>query len=283
MALGSRPLAALAAARLADVLCKQRQLAPAEQALAAAELLAAGLDDRDGGSSSSTGGWCTPLGYCLATVQLVRAQLSAATAPAGGGGGAAARKAAWLACQAAAERCEQLAGSAPDSCSCWCRALHAEALLTAAEAALVLRDDRETALRFATAAAAGASAAACSGQRCQHAAALLFLGRHAESPQDGAAGQQQQQQQLAVWGLCPSPAGGAAWEPADVAEGAKGGGARSRKAAAAAKPVVAVGRGGRGKAATAAAAEDGGLPMSPSERQLWQALALSRGLLATHR
>jgi hypothetical protein len=247
-------MAALFAALLADVFCKQGQLAAAEQAASAAEQHLAVL----------TAGSSLPLLYCSAAVQLVRAQASVAAGSSGGGG---VSKAAWHECQVAVESCQELAAAGGPQ-HAWCSALHAAALLTAAEAALQ-RDDRAVALQHAAAALAATDGSATgSALRHQRAAALLFRGQHAVPPPATAG------QHLTVWGL--GQAGGGPGPP--EASAPKG---RAPRKAIAKQPAGRT----RGKAA-AAAIEDGGSAvagLAEHQQQLWQALELSSGLLSMHR
>ena len=256
VAAGCHPMAAMFAARLADVFCKQGQLAAAEQAASAAEQRLAVL----------AAGSSLPLWYCRAAVQLVRAQVSAAAGSSGG-----VSKAAWRECQVAVESCREVAAAGGPQ-HAWCSALHSAALLIAAEAALQ-RDDRAMALQHAAAAlAATGGSVTGSALRHQRAAALLFLGQHAAPPPTTT------EQHLAVWGLGQA-GGGAAPAEASAPKG------RAPRKAPAKQPA---GR-SRGKAA-AAVSEDGdaagaGLAelQQRQQQQLWQALELSSGLLSMHR
>lgn len=255
VAAGSASMAALFAARMADIFCKQGDVPAAEQAAAAAEQQ---LDTVPESGSLA-------LAYCTAAVQLVRAQLGLAAA--GGSPG----KAVWQACQTAVAGCEVLVSSAASDAAgagSFCSALHAAALLTLAEAA-IRRDDVAGARRHAAAALAAAeTGGTCSAARCQHASALLFLGRHAAT---GAAAQQH----LSIWGLGATGCGSSASCDAEAAAASK---SRARKQPA--------GR-GRSKAAAAAAEDVDGCNASAAQqdrmRQLWQALECSRGLLPAHR
>lgn len=255
VATGARPLAALFGARLADVYCKQGQAAVAEQAVAVAErqvavLAAAGL---------------TSVEYCRAAVQLARAQLGVSSAC------SSVNKAVWLASQAAVGTCHELAAApAASRPQQWCSALHAAALLLAAEAALG-RGDRPAALQQAAAALVAANGGgACSAARHHRAAALLFLGQHAAPHPEGDG-------HLAIWGLGQANACPGAEAPAAP----KG---RARKAPAK-QPA------GRGRSKAAAAAEEEECPSASTTavlqaqhlQHLWAALELSRGQLVTHR
>ncbi|KAL4433955.1 hypothetical protein ABPG75_000396 [Micractinium tetrahymenae] len=258
VAAGAAPVAAAFAARMADIYCKQGEVAAAQQAATAAEQQLEAVPGSDS----------PPLAYCRAAVQLVRAQLGLAAA------GGAPGKAVWQACLAAVASCEELSARAASDAAAargFCAALHAAALLTLAEAARQ-RDDAAAAWEHAAAALAVTEASgACSAVRCQHAAALLFLGRHAAA--EAAA-----EQHLSIWGLGAGGDGSNAGSDATAA---------ALKSRARKQP----GSRGRGKAAAAAAAaEDGGsdraiAPAMQQERmqRLWQALECSRGLLPAHR
>lgn len=267
---GARPVAAVFAARLADMLCKLGQPEAAEHAASAAEQGLAGMAIAPS----------LPLDYCRATVQLVRAQLDIAS----GSGGGGISKAALLRCQAAVSSCEELAcaaavaagGSKHHPALGWCNALRSAALLTAAEAALQ-QDGTAAALEHATAAAAASAdgGCMCSAVRYQQAAALLFVGQHS-------APQAEAEQQPAVWGLgrdCCAAAD-------EVPVAPKG---RSREAPA--KPAA-----GRGRSKAAAPAGDAGTSDAAASRsatasravpqhqqRLWQALELSKSLPCMHR
>jgi len=267
VAAGSAPVTAAFAARIADIHCKQGQLAAAEQAAAAAEQQLASASSADAQAVES----------CRAAVQLVRAQLGIAAA------GSKVSKAAWLECQAAVASCREAAGAAPGG---WGHAMHAAALLTAAEAALQ-RDDRAAALGLAADAlgATGTGSTACSSLRYYRAAALLFLGQHSM-------GDASSDQHLAVWGLGATSSSSSEAAADVVMEAPKS--SRARKLAAK-QPASR----SRSKAAAAAAAEqdDGGTSTASSSgsaavaawqqqqhvRHLWHALELSRGLLSMHR
>jgi hypothetical protein len=276
VAAGAQPFAALVAARLADVYCKQGQLEVAEQAVAIARQQ---LGPLPVGASLA-------LGYCRAAVQLAEVQLSIATSS----------KAAAAAAQEAVSSCQALAASAaaagpaqrPPAAAAWCNALLAAALLAGAEAALQ-RDDRPCALQLAASAWDAASGSSdggppCSALRCQQAAALLFLGQHsaAEAPA---------REQLAVWGLGQaSSASAASTAPVDPPAAPRG---RARRAAA--KPAAGRSRGKAAAGAAAAAAAAAGEAVSEGtaasvlssipvhKQQLWHALQLSRGMLCIHR
>jgi hypothetical protein len=244
-------MAALFAARLADVFCKQGQLAAAEQAASAAEQRL----------SAVAAGSSLPLGYCQAAVQLVRAHVSVAAGSSIGCGGVS--KAAWHECQVAVASCQELA-TAGGAQHAWCIALQAAALLRAADAALQ-REDRAVALQHAAAALAATDGGATgSALRHQRAAALLFLGQHAAPPPATP------EQHLAVWGLgqTSNAAGPAEASAIKVRAPRKQPAGRSRvKAAAAASEDV----------------ETAGAGLAEHQQQLWQALELSSGLLSMHR
>ena len=242
VAAGAAPVAAAFATRVADILCKQGQLAAAEQVAEAAERQLA-----------ATAADSLPVRYCQAAAELVRAQLGVAAAAGGSVG-----KASWQACQAAVVACGALGGK-----NGWWSALHAAALLTAAEAALQ-REGTSAALELAADALATTEAGcnACSALRHQRAAVLLFLARHAAA--EAAA------PEFSVWGLGAAGRGSSSAPSAPAAKG------RARKAPAKSA--------GRGKAAVAAEGGSGsGLLLQQPQQRLWQALELSQGMLAVHR
>lgn len=270
-------MAAVLSARLADIYCKQGELAAAEQAATSAEQQLTAMRDR-----------CNALApaYCQAVVQLVRVQLSV-TAACGSPG-----KTVWQGCVAAVSTCQELADAASAEGSAagavgWCTALHATALLISAEVAWQ-REDAATAVDLATAALAAAKAGgACSALRYQQAAALVFLGQHAAPhTADG------QMQHPTVWGL----GGSTGRSSAAAAEAVPTVKSRARRA-----PARQPASRSRGRSRTAVPEEDDVVTNSAAAGQtdsgaaaamamqqqhvqhLWQALALSRGLLPVHR
>lgn len=250
-------MAALCAARLADIYCKQGQLAAARHAVAAADLQLSSLEAAFGSAGPAQL-------YCCMAFSVAQAQLLSSSGSKDGG----------KACQAAVASCRELAeGAAPAGSRqrAWCCALLAAALLQAAEAA-ARQGEHAAALQHAADALAAAAEAStsCSSGRHLQAAALLFLGQHAAPAADA-------DQHLAVWGL--GPAGASSTAAAAEAPATKG---RTRKA-----PAKQPASRGRGKAAAAAAGEAASDSAAALQQQhvqhLWRAFELSRAELSTHR
>ena len=261
MAAGAAPLAALCAARLADIYCRQGQLPAAQQAVVGAEQQLAALEAPAGSASLAQQ-------YCQAAVLVARAQLDSSS----GKGGT-------KACQAAVTSCRELVAAATKAGgqpAAWCSALLAAALLQMAEAAMQAGNQPAALQDAADALAAAAGAATpCSAGRHMQAAALVFLGQHAVPVADA-------EQHLAVWGLGqPSSSSSSAAAAAPAAKG------RARKAPA--RQPASRGRNKTAAAAVAAAADDEPASSSATALQqqhlqhLWRALDLSRGQLSVHR